>query len=107
MWDAAAGDVERQEALRSSIPEGVLERAVLGSTPEQAAKYCGKPVKPGDWAPGSLRFQGGYPVDTEWTSGLVDVVHPQQAWQTDHPQPKKAGAFVQSSLYKHVAVWHF
>jgi hypothetical protein len=31
MWDAAVGDVERQEALRSFIPEVVLERAVLGS----------------------------------------------------------------------------
>jgi TusA-related sulfurtransferase len=31
MWNAAAGDVEKQAALREFIPEVVLERAVLGS----------------------------------------------------------------------------
>jgi hypothetical protein len=29
MWDAAAGDVEKQAALREFIPEGVLERAIV------------------------------------------------------------------------------
>jgi hypothetical protein len=29
MWDAAAGDIEKQAALREFIPEGVLERAIV------------------------------------------------------------------------------
>jgi CRISPR-associated protein Cmr6 len=80
-----------------SSMKGLFRRAC---DDQQAERYCGKPVKPGDWAPGILRFQGGYPTDTHWTESLVDVVHPQQAWQTGDPEPRKAGAFAQISLYK-------
>jgi CRISPR-associated protein Cmr6 len=79
-----------------SSMKGLFRR---GCTKEQAQRYCGRPVKPGDWAPGSLRFQGGYPIDTTWTEGLVDIVHPQQGWQVED-QSKKSAAFAQISLYK-------
>jgi CRISPR-associated protein Cmr6 len=79
-----------------SSMKGLFRRAC---TPAQAQKYCGRTVKPGDWAPGSLRFQGGYPIGTNWTQGLVDIVHPQQGWQVEDPS-KKSSAFAQISLYK-------
>jgi CRISPR-associated protein Cmr6 len=79
-----------------SSMKGLFRR---GCTKAQAQKYCGRTLKPGDWAPGSLRFQGGYPIDTSWTEGLVDIVHPQQGWQVED-QSKKSSAFAQISLYK-------
>lgn len=74
-----------------SSMKGLFRRAC---TPEQAAIYCGNLEKPG-----SLRFQGGYPIDTSWTENLVDIVHPQQGWQVED-QAKKSAAFAQISLYK-------
>jgi CRISPR-associated protein Cmr6 len=74
-----------------SSMKGLFRRAC---TKAQAEKYCGRTLKAGDWAPGSLRFQGGYPIDTSWTEGLVDIVHPQQGWQVED-QSKKSAAFAQ------------
>ena len=74
-----------------SSMKGLFRRAC---TKEQAAKYCGNLEQPG-----ILRFQGGYPIDTSWTEGLVDIVHPQQGWQVED-QAKKSSAFAQISLYK-------
>ncbi|KAM3095045.1 hypothetical protein ACKFKF_25775 [Phormidesmis sp. 146-12] len=74
-----------------SSMKGLFRRAC---TSEQAALYCGNLEQPG-----ILRFQGGYPIDTTWTKGLVDIVHPQQGWQVED-QAKKSSAFAQISLYK-------
>ncbi|OLP16926.1 hypothetical protein BST81_18220 [Leptolyngbya sp. 'hensonii'] len=75
--------------------KGVFRRAC---TESQAARYCGAPIGDGDYAPGLLRFHGGYPTDTRWTEHLVDLVHPQQNRQIK--QDDRSSAFVQISLYK-------
>jgi CRISPR-associated protein Cmr6 len=79
-----------------SSMKGIFRNAC---TPEQAERYCGKPLNGGDFAPGILRFHGGYPVDENWQQKLIDIVHPQQDWQVKTDQ-KPAGAFVQISLFK-------
>lgn len=79
-----------------SSMKGVFRRACSS---EQAARYCGKPLPGKDWEPGILRFHGGYPVNSDWTKGLVDLVHPQQGRQVKD-QSEKSSAFVQVSLYQ-------
>jgi CRISPR-associated protein Cmr6 len=81
-----------------SSMKGLFRRAC---TKDQAAKYCGRPVKEGDWAPGNLRFLGGYPVDDSWQDGLVDILHPQQGRQVESQQ-RPSSAFAQVSLYRPV-----
>jgi CRISPR-associated protein Cmr6 len=44
--------------------------------------YCGTPAGTADPKPGCLRFHGGYPTDTRWIRDLVDVINPQEEWQT-------------------------
>jgi CRISPR-associated protein Cmr6 len=82
--------------LPGSSMKGMFRRAC---TPEQAERYCGKPLPNNDWQPGLLRFHGGYPVDSSWTQNLVDIVHPQQNWQVKDDE-KEGGAFIQISLFK-------
>lgn len=77
-----------------SSMKGVFRRAC---TPDQADRYCGQ-AEGGDFTPGILRFHGGYPVDTDWTQHLVDIVHPQQKRQV--MKNGASSAFVQISLYK-------
>jgi CRISPR-associated protein Cmr6 len=52
--------------------------------------------------PGILRFHGGYPTSDQWTEGLVDIIHPQKAWQVQENDTRKkaGGAFAQISLFK-------
>lgn len=64
----------------------------------QAERYCGKELSGGDFEPGLLRFHGGYPTSTQWTEGLIDIIHPQQTRQVQHE--KTTGAFAQISLYQ-------
>ncbi len=78
-----------------SSMKGLFRRAC---TLAQAALYCGH-TSGNDFVPGILRFHGGYPVDTGWTEGLVDIVHPQQSFQVKSDQ-REGGAFIQISLYK-------
>lgn len=68
-------------------------------SPQQADRYCGRPLPGNDWQPGILRFHGGYPTTHEWTNHLVDIVHPQQDWQVKRSN-KEGGAFVQISLFQ-------
>jgi len=68
-------------------------------TNEQAQRYCGRELDNGNFAPGILRFHGGYPVDNSWQNRLVDLIHPQQDWQVKQDE-KSSGAFAQISLYK-------
>ncbi len=79
-----------------SSMKGQFRRAC---TKDQADRYCGKPLPGGDWEPGILRFHGGYPINSDWTKGLVDLVHPQQGRQVKD-QAENSSAFVQVSLYK-------
>lgn len=65
----------------------------------QRDRYCGVEITKADWAPGLLRFHGGYPTSDRWQSRLVDIVHPQQRWQVKSHQ-KEGGAFAQISLYQ-------
>lgn len=67
---------------------------------EDALRYCGGKGKDGEVHPGILRFHGAYPVNKNWRdrSALVDLVHPQQAWQTEGQEAHSA--FLQISLYK-------
>ena len=76
--------------------KGLFRRAC---TKDEAVRYCGKPIKSGDWEPGILRFEGGYPIDTSWTERLVDLIHPQQGRQVES-QTAPSSAFAQISLYK-------
>ena len=64
--------------LPGSGIKGLFRRAC---TADQAERWCGSPCKPGDLSPGILRFHGAWPVDSSWSTGLLDVAHPQQNWQ--------------------------
>nr|WP_230840636.1 hypothetical protein [Gloeobacter morelensis] len=67
-------------------------------TPEQAVHYCGSPAGQKELSPGLLRFHGGYPTDAHWLNNLVDVIHPQQAWQVESQSDHSAFAGI--SLYR-------
>lgn len=67
-------------------------------TREQADRYCGEDLRRDSFNPGILRFHGGYPVDSQWTEQLLDIVHPQQERQVKFDN--KSSALVQISLYK-------
>jgi CRISPR-associated protein Cmr6 len=62
-------------------------------------RLCGNPTT---LSPGLLRFHGGYPTSDQWTEGLVDIIHPQKAWQVQerNTRQKSGGAFAQISLFK-------
>jgi CRISPR-associated protein Cmr6 len=62
-------------------------------------RLCGDPTT---LSPGLLRFHGGYPTSDQWTEGLVDIIHPQKAWQVQesNTRQKSGGAFAQISLFK-------
>lgn len=47
----------------------------------EAENYCGKKLEDGSSEPGILRFHGAYPVDLDWTTKLVDIVHSQESRQ--------------------------
>lgn len=61
----------------SSI-KGLFRRAC---PPARLQSWCGSPCASRDLRPGILRFHGAWPADASWTSGLLDVAHPQQPWQ--------------------------
>jgi CRISPR-associated protein Cmr6 len=65
---------------------------------EQGDRYCGKELSGGDFEPGLLRFQGGYPTDSQWQNQLIDLIHPQQERQVQ--REKNTSAFAQISLYQ-------
>lgn len=83
-----------------SSMKGAFLRACkrLGSA-DEVFEFCGGKDKNGELHPGILRFHGGYPKNAEWLDdSLVDIVHPQEDWQT-----KSQGghsAFIQISLYQ-------
>jgi len=58
--------------------KGLFRRAC---PPQRLLRWCGSPCAAGDLSPGILRFHGAWPADGTWSSGLLDVAHPQQNWQ--------------------------
>lgn len=60
--------------------KGLFRRAC---PPARMERWCGGhcTTREGDLHPGILRFHGAWPADAAWTSGLLDVAHPQQNWQ--------------------------
>ncbi|MGG6294958.1 hypothetical protein ACQ4M4_11070 [Leptolyngbya sp. AN02str] len=61
--------------------------------------FCGGKGKDGELHPGVLRFHGGYPDNAEWLDdSLVDIVHPQEDWQTKNHGSHSA--FIQISLHQ-------
>ncbi|MBF1999306.1 MAG: hypothetical protein IGS38_01120 [Synechococcales cyanobacterium M58_A2018_015] len=83
-----------------SSMKGAFLRACKRHCPADEVRYfCGGKGKDGELHPGVLRFHGGYPKDTEWLDdSLVDVVHPQEEWQTKNQG--NHSAFIQISLYQ-------
>jgi CRISPR-associated protein Cmr6 len=64
----------------SSI-KGLFRRACVQHADREALlRWCGS-SDPDSPSPGILRFHGGWPADTKWKEGLLDLTHPQQGWQ--------------------------
>jgi CRISPR-associated protein Cmr6 len=83
----------------SSMKGAFLRACKQLCSSDEVLLFCGGQDEKGDLRPGRLRFHGGYPIDAHWlNNSLVDVVHPQEDWQTKSQD--KQGAFVQISLYK-------
>lgn len=75
-----------------SSMKGAFRRAC--STDIQRQKYCGSQSGDQSLKPGLLRFHGGYPIDTSWTEGLVDIVHPQENKQVKSQKGASAHAII-------------
>lgn len=69
-------------------------------TPAQAMDYCGGIDGEGNLQPGKLRFHGGYPIDTSWTTQLVDIVHSQEKKQVIKDEPRSTNANAQIALHR-------
>jgi len=83
-----------------SSMKGAFLRACRQLCPlDEIRRYCGGKGNDGELHPGILRFHGGYPNDGKWLdNSLVDVVHPQEEWQTKDQTGHSA--FIQISLYQ-------
>jgi CRISPR-associated protein Cmr6 len=81
-----------------SSMKGAFLRACKQLCPaDEVLHFCGGKDKDGELHPGVLRFHGGYPNGAEWLDdSLVDVVHPQEDWQTKNQG--NHSAFIQISL---------
>ena len=78
---------------------------------EDKLRYCGGNVGK-ETQPGILRFHGGYPQDLDWKNDeIVDIVHPQEKWQSQTYETDKKNkikgesAFIQMSLYQPMLVF--
>lgn len=83
-----------------SSMKGAFLRACRQICPaDEVLAFCGGKAKEGELHPGLLRFHGGYPKDAEWLDdSLVDIVHPQEDWQTKNQG--NHSALIQISLYQ-------
>ncbi len=83
----------------SSMKGAFLRACRRMCSPDEVQRLCGGKDRDGELHPGILRFHGGYPKDAEWLDdSLVDVVHPQEDWQTKNQ--KGHSALIQISLYR-------
>lgn len=88
----------------SSMKGAFLRACRRLCSPQQVQRFCGGKDENGELHPGILRFHGGYPKDAEWLDdSLVDVVHPQEDWQTKDQTNHSAS--IQISLYQPVFVF--
>ena len=82
-----------------SSMKGAFLRACRQLHPDQVQNFCGGKDAQGELRPGALRFHGGYPKDAQWLDdSLVDIVHPQEDWQTKNQG--NHSALIQISLYQ-------
>ena len=88
-----------------SSMKGAFLRACKQLCPaDEVLHFCGGKDKDRELHPGVLRFHGGYPKDAEWLDdSLVDIVHPQEDWQTKNQG--NHSAFIQISLLQPIFVF--
>ena len=83
----------------SSMKGAFLRACKKACSADEVLLFCGGKDQDGDLHPGILRFHGGYPKDAEWLNdSLVDVVHPQEDWQTK--SQGNHSALIQISLHQ-------
>lgn len=83
----------------SSMKGAFLRACKQLCSADEALFFCGGKGKDGELHPGVLRFHGGYPKDAKWLNdSLVDIVHPQEDWQTKNQGSHSA--FIQISLHQ-------
>jgi CRISPR-associated protein Cmr6 len=83
----------------SSMKGAFLRACRQMLSPDEVQGFCGGKDKDGELRPGSLRFHGGYPKDADWLDdSLVDIVHPQEDWQTKNQG--NHSALIQISLFQ-------
>jgi CRISPR-associated protein Cmr6 len=91
----------------SSI-KGLFRRSCKEFAANRLMAWCGGESDAGETQPGLLRFHGAWPADDQWKQRLLDVVHPQQAWQVGMATEKDShSANALASLYQpklHIAV---
>lgn len=88
----------------SSMKGAFLRACRRMCPPDEVQQFCGGEDTDGELHPGILRFHGGYPKNAEWLDdSLVDVVHPQEDWQTKNQG--KHSALIQISLYQPIFVF--
>ena len=88
----------------SSMKGAFLRACRQICTIEEVLYFCGGQDREGELHPGVLRFHGGYPKDAEWLDdSLVDIVHPQEDWQTK--SQASHSAFIQISLLEPTLVF--
>ena len=82
------------------FPGSSMKGAFLRAcAPNEGLHFCGGKGRDGELHPGVLRFHGGYPKDATWLDdSLVDVVHPQEDWQSKNQGDHSA--IIQISLYQ-------
>ena len=78
--------------------KGLFRRAC---SQQRLERWCGSDCAAGDLSPGILRFHGAWPADGSWTTGLLDLAHPQQNWQVGFSNGSEShSAFGVVSLYQ-------
>lgn len=83
----------------SSMKGAFLRACKRLCSADEVLYFCGGKDQGGDLRPGVLRFHGGYPDNADWLDdSLVDIVHPQEDWQTRNQG--NHSAFIQISLHQ-------
>jgi CRISPR-associated protein Cmr6 len=84
-----------------SSMKGAFLRACRQLYPNQTARYCGGDGDDSELHPGILRFHGGYPSNDSWLDdAMVDIIHPQESWQSNGSRLSHETPKVQISLYQ-------
>lgn len=112
-WRFVSNSGQDEDVIRPVIaangfpfyPGASMKGAFLRAcTPEQAQRYCRGKLSTTETKSRILRFHGAYPKDANWReTSLVDVVHPQEAWQVKNNDSHSA--VIQISLYQPTLVF--